>query len=198
MKYTVNRGKMIPPSLPSLEVAIRVAYEEEPWRIKDILDHIGEDQSKCKTWLVDNMPIFGKGIVVGGWYGMLANYLGYASLDIDPKCSYYGKVLYPNVEFIVDDAFNHLMECRYDMVVNTACEHMKQEDLDMFNYLPDTWFALQSNNWEGVSGHINCKSSLEEFASEYDFDFLYKGEMDMGGYKRWTIVGKGKLSELTG
>ena len=160
----------------------------------DILNSIGESQVKCKEWLLQHLTPTETGVVLGGWYGGLAYTLGYLSVDVDRMCSRYGMLLYPDVHMKTEDAFVHLMMKKnpYGTVICTSCEHMDQEDLDMFNHMPGTQFCLQSNNWEGIAGHINCKESLEEFASEYDFDFTYKGELDMGGYKRWMVIGSTK------
>ena len=169
--------------------AIEQAYERDPFRIKDIINHVNDNQIASKTWLLENLRPEGRGVVLGGWYGYLASELGFTSVDVDPGTKRYGQIIYPEVDFRIEDCWNHIMKRRYQTYVCTSCEHMPQEDLDMVSLMPGLW-ALQSNNYHDIPQHINCKDSLAEFRDEYNWDeILYEGELDRGHYKRWMVIG---------
>lgn len=169
--------------------------ERDLHRIPDLINSVDKKQHQSKDWLISKLPEYKKPVALGGWYGLMAYKLGGAvSVDIDPGCKAYGKMLHPGVEFRTEDAFNYLMKYNYhDLIVNTSCEHMDQDDLNLMIDIkkPDAVLALQSNNYFGVAGHINCKNSLDEFVNEYKFkEILYKGSLNLGDYDRWMVIGK--------
>ena len=170
--------------------------ERDLHRIPDLIHSVDEKQHKCKDWLMSKLPEYKYAVALGGWYGLMAHKLGGAvSVDIDPGCKAYGKMIHPTVQFRTDDAFNYMMKYsnKHDLIVNTSCEHMEQEDLSTLIEIkrPDAVLVLQSNNYYDVAGHINCKESLDEFISEYDFkEIIYKGSLNLGDYDRWMVIGK--------
>ena len=172
--------------------AIDRAYNREPFRIKDIVNSLNDNQMASKEWLLKHLKPEGRVAVLGGWYGYLANELNGISVDLDPGCKEYGKILYPDVDFVVEDAFDYVLRRRIDTIVCTSCEHMTQDNL-MFlsNFKHKPLVCLQSNNYFEIKEHINCKESLEEFVSEYNFkEIYYQGELDREKYKRWMVIGR--------
>lgn len=170
--------------------AIEKAYNQEPFRIKDIINHVNDNQMASKAWLLEKLRPEGTGVVLGGWYGYLADQLGYINIDLDPGCKEYGRIIYPDVTFKTDDCWTHIMDRYFDTYICTSCEHMPQEDLIIVNHKPGLW-CLQSNNYYDCEQHINCKSSLAEFRDEFDWsEILYEGELDRGHYKRWMVIGR--------
>ena len=77
-----------------------------------------------------------------------------------------------------------------DTIINTSCEHIE-------NF--DTWYSkipkgkivvLQSNNFFEVEEHINCSSSLEEFANQTPMSHVYyDGELFLDKYTRYMRIG---------
>ena len=101
-------------------------------------------------------------MILGGWYGLTASKLPSSqSIDIDPNCEKYGKIIYPNVDFITECAFTYMAsKPKYDMIINTSCEHMPQPELDFLfiNKRKNSMVAFQSNNYFDGRDHINCKN----------------------------------------
>ena len=51
-------------------------------------------------------------------------------------------------------------------------------------------YALQSNDYEGVKGHINLVESTEELALKNNItDILYQDSMKMENYTRFMVIG---------
>lgn len=164
-------------------------------RAKDIINHVNNNQIECKDWLLEHLPKHEHAVILGGWYGLLASKLPSAvTIDIDPGCEKYGKIIYPGVKFVTDCAFNYMIsKPKYDMIINTSCEHMPQDDLTLMfmNKRKDSIVALQSNNYFEIEDHINCKESLKEFIADYPFkEIIFKGELDRVKYKRWMVIGR--------
>lgn len=162
--------------------------------VKDIINSVNDNQMACKDWLFEHLVPHEHAVVLGGWYGYTASNLSSAvSVDLDPKCERYGKIMYPHVKFRTECAFDYMLTTpRYDMIINTSCEHMPQDQLTlMFNMKrKNSIVAFQSNNYFGARDHINCKNTLDEFISDYPFkEIIYKGELDRGDYKRWMVIG---------
>ena len=168
--------------------------EDDLFRIKDICVSLSSSQTQSKEWLVKHLPEYINALVIGGWYGRLPNMMGgkVYSIDLDPGCAKYGKMIYPNVKFKTGCGFNEAMKYEYDMYVCTACEHILQEDLDfLIASRAGSKFVLQSNNYRDSVEHINCKDSLDEFVSEFNFNnIIYQGEIDTGIMKRWMVIGQ--------
>ena len=163
-------------------------------RAKDIINSVNDNQMASKDWLFDHLPPHEHAVVLGGWYGYVASNLSSAvTIDMDPGCEMYGKIMYPHVKFVTADAFDYMIDKpKYDLIINTSCEHMNQDQLTlMFNMKrKNSMVAFQSNNYFGARDHINCKETLDKFISDYPFkEIIYKGELDRGKYQRWMVIG---------
>jgi len=162
---------------------------------------INDNQRKCKKWLLDTISIKSPGsiLVLGGWYGGIAAMLKrkYGCLvrciDIDPDCKRVGRKIYNDfIQFRSLDFIDYPIEKKYhDLIVSTSCEHFKKEDLlDFIDRAPEgITFCLQSNNYFGIDGHINCSSSLEEFVEYLPFKSYWAGELSLEKYNRFMVVG---------
>jgi len=162
---------------------------------------INDNQRKCKRWLLDTISIKSPGsiLVLGGWYGGIAAMLKrkYGCLvrciDIDPDCKRVGRKIYNDfIQFRSLDFIDYPIEKKYhDLIVSTSCEHFKKEDLlDFIDRAPEgITFCLQSNNYFGIDGHINCSSSLEEFVEYLPFKSYWAGELSLEKYNRFMVVG---------
>tara|TARA_B100001996_G_scaffold349813_1_gene308768 strand:- start:91 stop:732 length:642 start_codon:yes stop_codon:yes gene_type:complete len=162
---------------------------------------INDNQRKCKKWLLDTISIKSPGsiLVLGGWYGGIAAMLKrkYGCLvrciDIDPDCKRVGRKIYNDfIQFRSLDFIDYPIEKKYhDLIVSTSCEHFKKEDLlDFIDRAPEgITFCLQSNNYFGIDGHINCSSSLEEFVEYLPFKSYWAGELSLEKYNRFMVIG---------
>jgi hypothetical protein len=77
-----------------------------------------------------------------------------------------------------------------DTIINTSCEHINEFD-KWFTRLPKKrLIVLQTNNYFDLSEHINCSSSLEEFAKQTPMEtVLFEGELELPKYKRFMRIG---------
>lgn len=161
------------------------------------------NQIKCKSYLVNEIAntntSFDNVLVVGSWNGVLLYELmkencdvgWYDFLDVDPLVHFHRDLYFKihdlkmNYNSITMDATGFTDYDKYDLVINTSCEHMKT--------IPAVYgplYALQSNNYKSVKEHINCMTSLDQMIDEYKItNVLHKNEMDMGHYNRFTVIG---------
>ena len=184
-------------------------YENEYWdndlyRIKDIIHSLDSNHWKSKQWLVDELIKIYKddGLihVAGGWNGLLAyilskHYSNIISSDIDPVCKTIGRKLFnnSNINFKVEDFNTPELFYNADVVVCTSVEHIDREDIistiEELQMHGAKIIALQSNNYFDLNSHINCSHSLDEFVEYTDLDVLYKGELDLGDFTRYMVIG---------
>ena len=75
-------------------------------------------------------------------------------------------------------------------IINTSCEHIKNF-AEWYAKIPDgKLVVLQSNNYYEVEEHVNCVSSIEEFATKAPMtDILYEGELVLSKYTRYMRIG---------
>jgi hypothetical protein len=143
--------------------------------------------------------------ILGGWYGVLAAMLlddprfeieTIASIDIDPAVEEICRTLAGEVGNRFSALTNDMYELDYaagrpDLVINTSCEHI----IDLKAWLEllprSTAVLLQSNNYFSEPTHINCKSSLAEFADEAGLaELVFSGELQMKNYTRFMLIGR--------
>jgi hypothetical protein len=77
-----------------------------------------------------------------------------------------------------------------DIIINTSCEHITQEQYDQWLDLqPNTsLFVLQSNNYE-IDEHVRTAKTLNEFKEQSHVNVLWAGELVLPLYTRWMIIG---------
>ena len=179
-------------------------YDSDYYRIRDVINCVNENQFESKTWLVKHfLPHYNNGriLIQGSWYGLLAMLLDplpVTCVDSDPKSDTIGWNLtksFGNIDFKVDDFIEHYLNHgkEFDCVINTSIEHIEQEEIDfMLGLKPKNQIiCFQSNNYFEVNSHINCSESLEDFVESLNLEtILYKGEKDLGKYKRFLVIGK--------
>jgi hypothetical protein len=77
-----------------------------------------------------------------------------------------------------------------DVVINTSCEHITQEQyetwLDKRNN--DQLLVLQSNNYI-IDEHVRPVGNLEKFKEQSHINVLWAGELVLPLYTRWMIIG---------
>jgi len=184
-------------TLQNIFKAIKKAYREDPYRILDIINSLNENQEQSKNWLVKNLPDTAtKHLILGGWYGSLANKLGNSrTVDIDPGCKKYGKIMYPDLEFATEDMVTYLKKKvnLFNSVICTSCEHIDQSYINHIFQITENkkWVTLQSNNYFDVDSHINCKNTLDEFINEIPcVDIYFAGELKLEKFSRFMVIGR--------
>ena len=77
-----------------------------------------------------------------------------------------------------------------DTIINTSCEHI-ESFTNWWNKLPtDKLLILQSNNFDSHPEHNNCVHSLKEMEAQAPLSrILFKGELDLGIYTRFMLIG---------
>ena len=171
--------------------------------VKTIVNSINDNQVQSKEWLIENcfeyFDMFddAKTLIAAGWYGLLGDMLyrgEYCSditiYDMDPKCREFGKKMYPHLKHITRRIKN-IDAYGYHQIICTACEHVDDNELNEFlnKKSPGSLVILQSNNYFGIPGHINCKTSLAEFQSSVNFNIIKSFELKTEKYNRFMIVG---------
>ena len=174
------------------------------------MDAFWSGQIKSKEWLISNLRNHVSKIVSidinGGWVGTLASMLFQSninikhirSIDIDPSCesiaSDMNKLEEIAGKFRAVTADMCTIRNDADVIINTSCEHITQEQFDLWKSgLPhDSLLVLQSNDYT-IPEHIRIAKSLEEFKQQCDVNVLWTGELKLSLYTRYMIIGKANV-----
>lgn len=171
------------------------------------LDAFWSGQLKSKEWLIRNLRNHVKQFVTvdihGGWVGVLASMLfqsnvpikSIRSVDIDPSCESIATMMNKKEE--IEGRFRAvtsdmcIIRSDADIIVNTSCEHITQDQYDLWKSgVPyNSLLVLQSNNYN-IDEHVRIADSLEEFKQQCDINVLWSGELELPLYKRWMLIGK--------
>jgi len=78
-----------------------------------------------------------------------------------------------------------------DVVINTSCEHVTQEQYDLWlSRMPqNSLLVLQSNNYD-IPEHVRIAQSLEEFQTQCGINKIWAGSLELPLYTRYMIIGK--------
>jgi hypothetical protein len=172
------------------------------------MDAFWSGQLKSKEWLITNLRTHVKKFVTvdihGGWVGVLASMLfqsdvpilNIRSIDIDPIC----KPIAINMNKIEEMVGKFhavtadMCEIRSDadVVINTSCEHITQDQYDLWlSGMPySSLLILQSNNYD-IPEHVRTANTLEQFKEQCHLEEIYwAGELELPLYTRFMIIGK--------
>jgi hypothetical protein len=172
------------------------------------MDAFWSGQLKSKEWLITNLRKnvnkFVSIDIHGGWVGVLASMLFQSdipvttirSVDIDPACEPIA-INMNKIEEIVGKfraVTADMCEIRSDadVIINTSCEHITQEQYDLWiSGLPhNSLLVLQSNNYY-IPEHVRPADNLEQFIEQSQLTtILFSGELETPLYKRFMIIGK--------
>ena len=174
------------------------------------MDAFWSGQLKSKEWLITNLRKnvnkFVSIDIHGGWVGVLASMLfqsdiyikNIRSIDIDPTCESIATMMNKQEEMagrfraITSDMC--AIRSDADVIINTSCEHITQEQYDLWlsGHPQSSLLVLQSNNYD-IPEHIRIAKDLEEFKQQSELETIfYAGELDLPLYKRFMIIGKKK------
>jgi len=171
------------------------------------MDAFWSGQLRSKEWLIDcldeyvSMPMSID--IHGGWVGVLASMMFQSnipittirSIDIDPHCEHIAnemnRIEYNRGVFraITGDMVNIRSDA--DIVINTSCEHITQDDYDIWlsGLRHDALIVVQSNNYD-IPEHIRTAKSLDEFVEQSGLEkILYNGSLELPLYTRYMIIG---------
>ena len=175
---------------------------------KRTMDAFWSGQLKSKEWLIVNLRAHVKQFVSidihGGWVGVLASMIfqsdmpvtNIRSVDIDPTCEPIA-VNMNKIEEMVGKfraVTADMCEIRSDadVIINTSCEHITQDQYDLWlSGMPhNSLLVLQSNNYN-IDEHVRIANSLDEFKEQCQLGIvLYAGELELPLYKRFMIIGQ--------
>jgi hypothetical protein len=176
---------------------------------KRTLESFWKGQINSKIWLIKNLRKHVDKVVTidihGGWNGVLASLLFQSdiyvsrirSVDIDPACepiaNTINKLEEMSGQFIAVTHDMCTIPTSYDVVINTSCEHITQEQYDQWlaGIPSSSLIVLQSNNYD-IPEHIRTVQGLEEFVDQSNLTVLWKGELALPLYNRYMIIGKKK------
>ena len=175
------------------------------------LESFWKGQVNSKVWLAENLvgfvPVRPLNIVIyGGWNGVLASILfnsnininSITSVDIDPVCEDIANTVNKRQEMQGKFSAVTADMCEYttnaDVVINTSCEHISQQQYDQWlNNQPDTaTFVLQSNNYFELDEHIRCSTDLDDFVRMSNINSYLRKTLETPKYERYMIIGKKK------
>jgi hypothetical protein len=173
------------------------------------MDAFWSGQLNSKEWLIENIrPFINKPVSVdihGGWVGVLASMLfqsdvpikNIRSIDIDPTCEPIaimmnkGEEIQGKFRAVSGDMCNIRSDA--DVIVNTSCEHITQDQYDLWlSGVPhNSLLVLQSNNYN-IPEHVRTAKDLEEFKSQCGIKVIWADKLELPLYTRWMIIGKQK------
>jgi hypothetical protein len=175
------------------------------------LESFWKGQVNSKVWLAEQLlgfvPVKPLNIVIyGGWNGVLASILfnskisiqRITSVDIDPLCENIAYTI--NKRYEMQGKFSAITAdmCDFktdaDVVINTSCEHITQEQYERWlsNQPDDAVFVLQSNNYFDLDEHIRCSIDLTDFTKMSKIKPYFRGTFPTSKYERYMLIGKKK------
>ena len=181
-----------------------IRQSEDPMRT---MDAFWSGQLKSKEWLIKNLRKNVNKVVSieihGGWCGVLASMLFQSniyitkirSIDIDPACEPIANMMNKKEEmanmFSAVTADMCTIRSEADVIINTSCEHITQEQYETWLLLQptDVLFVLQSNNYD-IPEHVRTAKDLEEFKMQCNINVVWAGELKLPLYTRFMIIGK--------
>lgn len=177
---------------------------------KRTLDAFWRGQMRSKEWLIEELKKQKHQVktwptidIHGGWVGTLASLLFQSdmyiehinSIDIDPSCKATAELMnqleYQSGKFHAYTQDMCTFRSDADIIINTSCEHITQEQYDYWltGHPHNSLLVLQSNNYN-IPEHVRIAKDLEEFKEQCGIKVLWAGELELPLYKRFMIIGK--------
>jgi hypothetical protein len=116
------------------------------------------------------------------------------SVDIDPTCEPIATMMNKKEEmagrFRAVTADMCAVRSDADVIINTSCEHITQEQYDLWiSGVPySSLIVLQSNNYN-IEEHVRIANSLEHFVEQSQLEVKWAGELKLPMYTRYMIIG---------
>lgn len=171
------------------------------------MDAFWRGQMQSKEWLIDcldeHVHMASSIDIHGGWVGVLASMIFQSnipvttirSIDIDSSCEKVATMMNKKEE--IEGRFRAItadmctIRSDADIIINTSCEHITQNQYDLWltGHPQNSLLVLQGNNYE-IEEHVRTANSLEEFISQCHINVEWAGELELPKYKRWMVIGK--------
>ena len=184
-----------------------IRESKDPIRTMDAFWH---GQMKSKEWLIQELGRVRNHTkdwpsidIHGGWVGVLASMLFQSNLyinhirsvDIDPECEAIAARMNQleleagKFRAVTADMCN--LRSDADIIINTSCEHITQDQFDLWKTgMPhNSLLILQSNNY-AIPEHVRIANSLEEFKEQCGINVIWAGELALPLYTRYMVIGK--------
>lgn len=174
------------------------------------LESFWKGQVNSKIWLIENLEKYACQkentiSIYGGWNGVLSSLMfnsnidikNIISIDIDSTCEQIASTICKRQE--IEGRFNAITANMCDnvfdtdIVINTSCEHITQEQYNQWlnKVNPRSLIVVQSNNYFELEEHIRCANNLDDFCQTSKIDNIYwAGEFQTQKYTRYMIIGK--------
>jgi len=170
------------------------------------MDAFWSGQLNSKEWLIANLHKnvnkFVSIDIHGGWVGVLASMLfqseiyvkNIRSVDIDPTCEPIATMMNKGEEiagkFRAVTADMCEIRSDADVVINTSCEHITQDQFDLWKTgMPhNSLLVLQSNNYD-IPEHVRIAKDLDHFVEQSQIKVQWAGELKLPLYTRYMIIG---------
>ena len=171
------------------------------------MDAFWAGQIKSKEWLVENLSSRvtsdSKIEIHGGWVGTLASMLFQSSIpvvnirsvDIDPNVQHIAEEM--NRIELNEGKFTaltadmcKLKDYQADVVINTSCEHLTQEQYDEWldNTPEGALIIVQGNNYN-IPEHVRISKDIDDFEIQCHLTRKYVGTLRLPLYHRYMIIG---------
>ena len=165
--------------------------------VRDIANSVNKNQVKNKKWLIKYLQPYldmytdCKILVAAGWHGLAAHFIdkNVVSFDSNPVCRQIK--LFPNVKYETASIEDY-DPSEFDIIICTSCEHITDNEINNVLRKKDksTVVFLQSNNYNEIDEHINCKKSVNDFANSLKLSAYKKYTLSLDKYDRFMIIGK--------
>lgn len=171
------------------------------------LDAFWRGQLLSKEWLIDcldeHVHTRSSIDIHGGWVGVLASMLFQSnvpittirSIDIDSTCepiaTLMNQIEFEAGRFRATTADMCTIRSDADIIINTSCEHVTQDQYDLWlsGHPYNSLLVLQSNNYD-IPEHVRIAKDLEEFKRQCGLTkILWSGELELPLYKRFMVIG---------
>lgn len=178
-----------------------------------VLESFWKGQLESKQWLIANLQKFIPTdktkidvVIHGGWNGVLASLLYNSgmpinlvtSVDMDENCEEVANMI--NKRYEIKDLFRAVTAdmCFYeyntipDIVINTSTEHLTSDKYKQWlEKIPNgCMVVLQNNNYYEIPEHVNCYSTVDDFAKQCDLNtILMKDTLELPSYNRFLVIG---------
>lgn len=187
-----------------------IRQSPEPMRT---MDAFWSGQIKSKEWLIDSLEhvirptINTEPLTIeihGGWVGTLASMLfqsnlnikSIRSVDIDLSVQHIAtemnrlEVIQNRFEAVTADMCS-LQNYEADIVINTSCEHITQEQYNQWldNTPKDAMIITQGNNYK-IDEHIRLSNDIDDFETQCGLNRKFADTLRLPLYHRYMIIGK--------
>jgi len=176
------------------------------------LESFWKGQLRSKRWLIEQLeqsalPSKNRIVIHGGWNGVLASMIfnsdinveHITSVDIDSECEQIASTMNKRQEMegrfksVTADMCDYKYEA--DIVINTSCEHITQEQYEQWlsNVPQNATIVLQSNDYDELDEHINCSKDLMNFSDKSKIKVFTGATLRLDKYNRFMIIGKKRV-----